>query len=459
MTELERALRQQRRVSIFWLCVTLGDLGVCLWTVFAFAPRVAFSPRGAVLVVLSLVFAVWMVWTYLASWKVCRTRPQLRVVVWGISFALTLTLFALSPLMGWLYYAIFGMAFSMFDLPWAVPASLAAYVMIPITVLANGYAPPAAAREIGYWGGFALAYPIYAAMCYVPAMSMRQRIRREVNVAEMERMHRELEVAHQQLAASAAGERELAVLRERARLARDMHDTLGHALVLVSVKLEAARRLRSVDATRADHELDATQQILRDAMSELRSTLAAVRTPLLPDQEIGECLVVAARETGQRAGWQVSCDVDDDLGAIDERTREALLRIGLEALANAERHARAQHVSLALARAEDNTISLQITDDGVGLDVYVAAESDDAHGNDRSSQALAGHYGLRGMRERAAALNGTVRVYSPATGGTTVLARLPLCAETTAPDASAARRAAVPGAKEQLAAHETARRL
>lgn len=435
MTELERALRQQRRINVFWLCVTLGDLGYCVWSVFAFAPHVAYSVRGGALVLLSVGYATWMIWTNLYSWQARRCRPYLAPAVWLVTFALTLVLFALSPLMGWLCYPVFGMAFAMFDLAWAIPAALAAYVLIPITILLNGYAPLSAARDLTFWGGFALAFPIYAAMCYVPAKSMRERIRREANMAEMERMHRELEAAHAQLAASAEHERELAVLRERGRLARDMHDTLGHTLVLATVKLEAARRLRAVDAQRADHELDATQQILRDAMSELRATLAALRMPIAPDEGIGEVLGRAAREAGQRAGWQVTCDVASDPGPLDERTREALLRIGLEALTNAERHAHAHHVALALARdADERAVTLRVTDDGVGLDVYVAANG--ASGANEvtgsiadgatSGQSPAGHYGVTGMRERAAALGGSVQVYSPPAGGTVVLARLPL---------------------------------
>lgn len=442
MTELQRALRQQRIVMIFWLCVTLGDLGFCLWTVLATTPPIAFSARGVVLVLLSLVYVGWMAWTYLASWKVSRAVPYGSALIWGATFALSLGLFLLSPLMGWLFYPVFGMAFAMVDLLWAIPAALVAYAMIPITVLANGYAPPVAAHNFWFWGAFILTFPIYAAMCYLPTMSMRERIRREFNMAEAERMHRELEVAHVQLAASAQRERELAVLRERGRLARDMHDTLGHALVLASVKLEAARRLRTVDAARADHELEATQQIVRDAMSELRATLAALRTPLLPEAGVGAALAQALHEAGQRAGWQTACAVDADLGPLDERTNETLLRIGLEALANAERHARAQHVSLSLARGQDHVVSLEVSDDGVGLDVYVPANADDSL-MDANGPSGNGHYGLRGMRERAEALEGTLRVYSPAGGGTTVVARLP---QTCAADADLATQPAGIGA-------------
>jgi signal transduction histidine kinase len=213
-----------------------------------------------------------------------------------------------------------------------------------------------------------------------------------------------------------------------------------------------------VDAERAEHELDATQQVLRDAMGELRATLAVVRMPILPDEDVGQVLARSLRQAAQRAGWQVTCDVDGGLGDVDERTREALLRIGLEALTNAERHAHARHVTLALTRTDDQHVALRVTDDGAGLDMYVSSDAETAHGDGSGSQSPSGHYGLTGMHERAAALGGTVRVFSPPSGGTVVLACLPCHAETALPETALAPHADELSPVGQSEEHEASRR-
>src|SRR5262245_58346708 len=106
-----------------------------------------------------------------------------------------------------------------------------------------------------------------------------ERFERNHLLLQLANANTELEEAHHRLEQSASHEQELAVLRERTRLAREMHDTLGHALVLISVKLEAAQRLRERDPERCDSELESTKQIARDSMAALRASIANLRTP------------------------------------------------------------------------------------------------------------------------------------------------------------------------------------
>ena len=89
-------------------------------------------------------------------------------------------------------------------------------------------------------------------------------------------------------------------MRERTRLAREMHDTIGHALVLISVKLEAAQRLRERDPERCDHELESTKQIARETMTALRASIADLRSPALEHGHINHALSRSARELAQR---------------------------------------------------------------------------------------------------------------------------------------------------------------
>src|SRR5579863_345543 len=99
----------------------------------------------------------------------------------------------------------------------------------------------------------------------------------------------------------------------------------------MAVKLDAAQRLRPVDAARADREVTATQAIARSSLAELRATIADLRAPTSARAPLGETLARQARELGLRAGWQVTYDVAADLGELDDAVYESLLRIGGEA--------------------------------------------------------------------------------------------------------------------------------
>jgi signal transduction histidine kinase len=303
-----------------------------------------------------------------------------------------------------------------------------------------------AVEVLGFAGGM-IGFAVYAVVIYLPFVLLKGRFEREQVYAELERSHRALEEAHSQLAESAQRDQVFAVLSERGRLARDMHDTLGHSLALITVKLEAAQRLRLIDAARADHEILATQTIAREALANLRTALADLRAPLLSVEPLGNVLVRTAHEAGVRTGWQVLTEVAPDVGTLGERSYEALLRVGSEALSNAERHAQARTVTLRLAR-EGCEVVLRVADDGAGIlatnppERRVAAIVAAAGSGDGDSSALAasldasapgdisspnGHYGITGMRERIVALGGRFSIGPDCDGhGTVIEARMPL---------------------------------
>jgi two-component system sensor histidine kinase DesK len=253
-----------------------------------------------------------------------------------------------------------------------------------------------------------------------------------------------------------------------------MHDTLGHSLALIAVKLEAAQRLRSVDADRAEHEIAATKMIARESLAQLRATIADLRAPLLVHQPLGEALAQAAHEAAARAGWQVRCEASGEIGTLSDLAHEALLRVGMEALANAERHAHARTLTLYIAR-EGREGVVRVADDGVGIlatnppvpasapalspladgepewaSVAVSqAAVEDTVGGAPGAQGAAGdtsgdpnrgagvallairspegHFGITGMRERVATVHGVFSISAHSDGlGTVVEARVPI---------------------------------
>src|SRR6185437_10909106 len=161
-----------------------------------------------------------------------------------------------------------------------------------------------APEELLKFAGFAMGLAVYCVVIYLPMALLRNLFQRERMFLRLEQSHHDLEEAHQRLAEAAEHERELAVLRERGRLARDMHDTLGHSLALMAVKLEAAQRLRAVDPARADHEVAATQAIARSALAELRDAIGDLRASSDTDairEPLGAALTHAAEAGAARA--------------------------------------------------------------------------------------------------------------------------------------------------------------
>jgi signal transduction histidine kinase len=221
----------------------------------------------------------------------------------------------------------------------------------------------------------------------------------------------QLRAAHAELAAGAAQQEELAVLRERARLARALHDNIGHALVVMNVKLEAAQLLYARDPARGDGELEETRALIRSTMAELRRALANLRAPSAPHDDLPAALQRLAHELQARAGVATRCAIPPGLPAPPAEAREALWYVAREALANVERHARAATATLSLEHEPDGW-RLRVTDDGAGVS---PASLDSPQ-----------RYGVVGMRERMQAAGGSLRLGPGPAGGTVVEAWLPV---------------------------------
>ena len=171
---------------------------------------------------------------------------------------------------------------------------------------------------------------------------IQERYERNALLQRLTEAYRDLERADRQIAESAQQEQELAVLRERTRFARDMHDTLGHALVLISVKLEAAQRLRELDPQRSDRELEATKEVVRESMKELCASIANLRLPALEHEPALRALTHYASEMALRTGMHVTYDLQPDAEGLPDPIEEALWKVGQEALTNIEKHAAAR---------------------------------------------------------------------------------------------------------------------
>ena len=200
----------------------------------------------------------------------------------------------------------------------------------------------------------------------------------------------------------------LAKVAERERIARDLHDLLGHTLSLVILKSELATKLSERDPERAREEIRDVERIAREALAEVRSAVAGYRAGGLPPE------IQHARSTLVTAG--IAVEVDVHAGAPLPPGHEAVLCLALrEAITNIVRHSGARHCRIALHTADDR-VEMRVTDDGRGGDVPFGS-------------------GLTGMRERVEVLGGTLT--RDGRGGTTLTVMLPLAQHAAAQERSA----------------------
>lgn len=217
----------------------------------------------------------------------------------------------------------------------------------------------------------------------------------------------------------------LAVLEERTRLARDLHDSVTQSLFSLNLAARAATNARTrSDPARLDRALGMVGDLAQSALGEMRALLFELR----PAQLQGEGLLVALRNHAvaleQRTGLRVHVDLPDTC-PLPAGHEDALYRVAQEALANVARHAQAGEAVVRLRRT-DGWIDLTIEDDGVGLAPGSGLFADPA--------SAAGRYGIQGMRERVAGLGGDLTLQAGGRGtGTALTARLPVHGLTASP--------------------------
>jgi signal transduction histidine kinase len=391
-----------RRLNYFWFAIVISLLVLGVATASTGQPALWHSWRGPAMVLTSLIVLGWYVLLSLIRGRVGWPVPRRIIYPYLVAgYGLTALLLWFSGNFVALIFALIGVSAAM--LPFRqtiVPVCIAILLYMNSTgllpLLAHGHV-----SSDSLWSLFSLATSV--GITFALTALIRERFEREY-------LFRELSEAHRRLRLSAAREADMATLRERNRLAREMHDSLGHALVSIAIKLEAAQRLYGVDVARATAEMEETKALVRSTMTDLRHSLQGLRPAALEEQPLDRALVEMAGEMGRRAGVEAGCTVDPRAAQLDRAVQETLYRVTQEALTNVAKHAHAQHVTLSLA-LRDGSAVLEVCDDGVGL----AAE-----------RAGAAGYGVRGMRERVEAQGGTLTLRPRPAGGTELQARVPV---------------------------------
>ena len=161
-------------------------------------------------------------------------------------------------------------------------------------------------------------------------------------------------------------EREAATLEERARLAREIHDTLAQGLTGIVVQLGAAQRALAAETEAADQHIDLAQQMAREALAEARRSVWNLRAPALERGDLSDALRgLASRPI--RPETTTSFERRGEPWPLPPTRKSALLRVCQEALVNVAKHAGATHVTIALEYTPEEVRS-SVSDDGAGFD-------------------------------------------------------------------------------------------
>jgi signal transduction histidine kinase len=277
---------------------------------------------------------------------------------------------------------------------WAVYVALVASVVLPIGL-----------RHVNWASALASSVTVGSAILFVVVFA-QMRLNEQQARERAEQLAAELEKANVQLAAYATQAEELAMTQERNRLAREIHDNLGHTLTIINVQLEAARVVMDSDPGRALDAMNKAQELAQKGLAGVRGSVAALRESPVSNRPLSEAIAGLVREA-QSAGVVTEFKVAGEPQALEHRVALALYRAAQEALTNVRKHARASRVDVLLD-FQPAEVRLEVRDNGVG-----AAKP-------------AGGFGLLGIRERMHLLGGSLEIHTGPGKGFCLMASVPM---------------------------------
>jgi signal transduction histidine kinase len=231
------------------------------------------------------------------------------------------------------------------------------------------------------------AYVFVVGMTYVAEFARKAR-------ANAERLAGELEKANAQLRLATAQAEELAAANERNRLARDIHDGLGHYLTVIAVQLQAARALLPGQAARAIEVIATAEQTSRTALDDVRRSIGTLRAaPARPP------LCAAIGNLVQESGLPVQFRIEGLARSLPEMLEQALFRSTQEGLTNVRKHAPGAGTEVVVDFRQAGRVCLEIVDGGAG-----------------TPPEATGGFGLTGLRERLTEVGGNLAA-GPRPGG------------------------------------------
>jgi signal transduction histidine kinase len=227
-------------------------------------------------------------------------------------------------------------------------------------------------------------------------------------------LERRVAVRTREVVRLAEESRYAAIVRERLKIARDLHDTLAHSMMAMLSEVRLLRKLQAHDPASLPDELARAEEVAHDGLNEARTAIAQMRLNAVRDTGLGPALAKAFGRFIDRTGLIGEFVSDNEAARFGDERAEILFRMAEEALRNIERHAMASRVTVTLSMKNDSHLSLQIDDDGIGFDTGLSRP---------------GHFGLVGLREQAQLIDAELRIRSAPNEGATLLVTLRIAPE------------------------------
>jgi len=249
--------------------------------------------------------------------------------------------------------------------------------------------------------------PTFAAGVIFIVVFTQMALNEESSRREVERLVNELTEANQRLRQYALEAEDLATVRERNRLAREIHDGLGHYLTTIYMQIQAARAVATSDRDRADNILSKAQNLSQEALADVRQSVAALRSPI-DDHVSLSSMITGLLESARNAGINPTLSVRGEERPLNAQTRWTLYRAVQEGISNACKHSKAGKMWITLNFSQQECVTLGVEDDGVGpVDFHEG-------------------FGLMGLRERVGTVGGEVGIGTSEHGGFEFTVKVPV---------------------------------
>ncbi|MBC7194571.1 MAG: sensor histidine kinase [Caldisericia bacterium] len=263
-------------------------------------------------------------------------------------------------------------------------------------------------KQLGLYEGFlySLLYGVgsffFGGFGYALSLAIESR-------EKSEKLLSELKDANEKLKEYASKVEQLAILEERNRLSREMHDSIGHHLVTVSLQIEILKKVIDEKPNEAKKLIEIIKNEIRKSLEDLRNVVKTLRKPLEFDIPLEESIKNLVESYSSIKNIKTNLEIDENLIDLPEDYKITLFRVCQEALTNIEKHSKASEIWIKLKNMDDK-IFLVVEDNGVGFPKNL---------NDNS-------FGLKGIKERASILNGEVKFENREEGGARIIFSLPV---------------------------------
>ena len=231
---------------------------------------------------------------------------------------------------------------------------------------------------------------------------------------ERSELERRVAVRTREVERLAQESRYAAIVRERLKIARDLHDTLAHSMMAMLSEIRFLRKLQARDPAAVSDELVRAEKVAHEGLQEARTAITQMRVTAVRETGLGPALANAFESFINHTGLSGDFSADDEAARFGDERAETILRMAQEALRNVERHAKATRVVVRLKSTNGALLELRVEDNGIGFD---------------PNEQQPGHYGIVGLREQADLIGAELRIDSVPNEGTALSVSLRLSPE------------------------------